>query len=264
MPDMIPGKLADYQRDVAWYGKDTNERQATTAYKPSQNSEIAKPESAEKRQEREDLDYARLDGGDAERGRQARGAGAARQAAEMAEDKKKRDKEAVDRAELMSAANRLSSYEDYLADNYGEDFADNLFADLNQDGLISEDDYKDIMSISDIEERRRAQAAYIQKMLDEGKITIDDLKDHPWAKKWLDLDKQATIETQREAQMVREGKADLDEVGVAAQDLLKEDAAADRSLNASDAENASVNEFQNNDLNDIGKGALGGMGLGGL
>ena len=221
---MIKGHIAALQRDHAWDGFSQAERKAGQSegiYDPFRSPEQNKPtESFESRQEREDIEYSRLDGADAgERGRQARGAGAARMAADIAQDKEKRDKQKRDTMELLSAVERLNNFEDGIAATHGENFADNLFADLHADDLISDEDYKDVMAIDDLEERRRAIAKKIQEGLDNGTITPEDLKDHPWAEEWLDKYQDVVAERNRQAEAALENGQNFDEIDVDARDM---------------------------------------------
>lgn len=246
---MIKGQLASLQRDHAWDGFSQAERtagQALGAYNPYQSNDpvqtYTKSESFEKRQEREDLDYARLDGGDVDRGRQARGAGAMRQAAEMADDKKKRDKEAVDRAELlMLQAQQAAAYYGEIADGLEETFEDKYGAQWREHmalQILDEDEMplrRDGESMADYE--ARVEQALMDKLLDENGNIKPEYKDHPeygqWAEwahsrlKQRDLERTAELatdpsqppEVRKAAREKLEGQQDAGDLRVGAQRL---------------------------------------------
>lgn len=149
-------------------------------------------------------------------GRVATGAGATRQSEHrIEEDRKKERREQTDRAILAAT---LANMETDLADRYGENFADNLFADLREDGLIEDDEYQLIMAIEDVEERRRAIAQTIQEGIDTGRINPDDLEDHEWAEDWLDAHRAAAAERDLQAERGLAGELSADEMQVSARD----------------------------------------------
>ena len=124
-----------------------------------------------------------------------------------AEQQKKRD----DVTDLLAL---LGDMEEMLADKYGENFAEDLFSDLHEKGLIDDDEYDRIMAIEDPEERRQAIAAAIQKGLDDGTITMDDLKDHPRAEQWLSMHKDAVEKRNLEAGQGLSGEKSFSELSV--------------------------------------------------
>lgn len=100
----------------------------------------------------------------------------------------------------------LAEMENNLAEMYGEHFAENLLSDLNEQGLVEEDEYQRIMAISDPKERRQAIAEFVQEKLDSGTITEADLQGHEWAEDWLQSHKKVQQEIDRGADMVRSGE----------------------------------------------------------
>ncbi|WP_416877416.1 hypothetical protein [Litorimonas sp.] len=136
-------------------------------------------------------------------------AGARRTIQQTEQERQKRAKESVSLHETLES---LRDYEKGLADKHGEHFAENLLSDLNQDGLIEDDDYKRIMSIEDQEQRRVAIAAAIQDGLDSGRIQPEDLKDHPWAQDWLRRHEEVAVKRELEAKAALEGDYEPDQV----------------------------------------------------
>lgn len=112
----------------------------------------------------------------------------------------------------------LRAFEADTAAKYGEDFAENLFADLHGKGAISDKDYQEAMAIEDPEERKRTIAAKIQEGLDDGSIKAEDLKDHPWAREWLDKHEEYNQARDAEAQAGLRGEVSANEMTADAQD----------------------------------------------
>jgi len=106
----------------------------------------------------------------------------------------------------------LRAFEAATAAKYGEDFAENLYADLHSKGVISDEDYQEAMAIEDPEERKRAIATKLQEGLDDGSIKPEDLKDHPWAKEWLDKHEEYNQARDAEAQAGLRGEISADEM----------------------------------------------------
>ncbi|NHK29397.1 hypothetical protein FF098_015890 [Parvularcula flava] len=209
---MIKGHIAALQRDHAWDGFSKAERKAGQSegiYDPFQTPEQTKQtESFESRQEREDVEYSRsMNSADADRGRQARGAGAARLAEEVASDRQKRDKEALDRAELLSRAQNLANYYGGIADGY-EDKFEAMYGDAWRETIalkvLGEDEYPERQPGESLEDyRQRIEEALIDKMIDKetGQIKpeyADDPEKSEYAKWALSRFKQRDIESKAE------------------------------------------------------------------
>lgn len=107
---------------------------------------------------------------------------------------------------LNQISQSLAKMEGDLADRYGEDFAENLLADLVEQGLIDADAAAEIQALTDMAEKRQAVAALIQKGLDEGTISLDDLAEHPWAEEWLNTHRERDAELTRVAEAYLDGK----------------------------------------------------------
>ncbi|WP_421787180.1 hypothetical protein [Hyphobacterium sp.] len=261
---MERGQLSNMQRDTAWEGIGLAERAQLSALPDGSDPNNPTPEQLafQKRLERErelDENFGRGDIAQ-EVGRVATGAGAARQTELRIEEERRKDrKEQTDRAILLST---LSNMEADLSARYGEHFADNLFADLREDGLIEDDEYQRIMGIEDVEERRRAIAAAIQEGIDEGRIQPDDLEGHEWAQDWLEAHRAAAAERDLEAERGLSGELAADEMSADAR------FEADRRGSGSDQESenefssASTDAEQNNAIDSAGASFLSGTSLG--
>jgi hypothetical protein len=117
-------------------------------------------------------------------------------------------------AMFLALLDRIRDLDAYLADKYGEDFAENMVEDLHQAGKITDEERARINEIEDPEERRQAIAELIQDKLDSGEITMDDLKNYEWAEEWLKLHGEATQERISLGQKVAAGDLDADKVHV--------------------------------------------------
>ena len=129
-------------------------------------------------------------------------------------EKKERDKKASsDTFMLLVLLDRINALETDLAAKYGENFAEDLFADLHQQGLIEQEDYDRIMAIKDQDERRQAIAVNIQQGLEKGTITDSDLEENPWdVHEWLGPRVEREAEVRRDSRPVLEGKVDVNTV----------------------------------------------------
>src|SRR5690606_25855039 len=128
-----------------------------------------------------------MDGGGVA-GADLRGGALAQQSSSAAEKRERERKESRDTFMLLALLNRINALESDLAAKYGENFAEDLFADLHEQGLIEQEDYDRIMAIKDQDERRQAIAMNIQQGLEKGTITEADLAKHPWdVRKWTDM-----------------------------------------------------------------------------
>lgn len=101
-----------------------------------------------------------------------------------AQDEKKKQK-AKDTLLMLSMLEQiridLDAMERVLADKYGEDFAEQLAADL-----LPSDTYKDLMKIEDKDERRRAIAQAINDGIRDGTIDPNDPRINDDYREWLD------------------------------------------------------------------------------
>ncbi|MBR9826674.1 MAG: hypothetical protein GYB36_12885 [Alphaproteobacteria bacterium] len=250
------------QRDTAWEGIGLAERSQLSVLPDGSDPNNPTPEQLafQKRLERErelDENFGRGDIAQ-DVGRVATGAGAARQTELRIEEARRKDrKEQTDRAILLST---LSNMEADLSARYGEHFADNLFADLREDGLIEDDEYQRIMGIEDVEERRRAIAAAIQEGIDEGRIQPDDLEGHEWAQDWLEAHRAAAAERDLEVERGLSGELSADQMTVAAQDEAALASISETPDRESDFEAATVDTERDNALDNN----QGGFNLGGL
>lgn len=147
-------------------------------------------------------------------------------------------------AALLTEIDRMESR---LADQYGNGFAGDLLADLSAKGLIGDDEYARIMAIEDDTERRRAIALRIQEGLDKGTIKPDDLRDHPWAREWLDKHKQATTEVARQAAKYECGEIEVGDLGRSAMNEATHASLAASSASESAAETSKVSLEQSGD-----------------
>lgn len=119
---------------------------------------------------------------------------------------------------LLAMLDDLAEFEAGIAADYGENFAENLFSDLNAKGLISDEDHKEIMSIQDDAERKKAMAAKIQEGLDDGSIKPEDLGGHPWAQEWLGRYKNIEQRMQADAQAGISGEKSVNDMDANGQD----------------------------------------------
>lgn len=150
-------------------------------------------------------------------GRQASGAAAGAFAINQSKAQEEKAKQRATDLLYMDLLQQIGALENQLAEQYGENFAEDLFADLHQQGLIDGDAYQSAMAIEDDKERRQAIALLIQQGLDDGTITMADLEGHPWAADWLDLHEQETNTRDREAQRGLDGDLAVDEISMDAQ-----------------------------------------------
>ena len=111
--------------------------------------------------------------------------------------------------QMIALEQRLSEIENQLIETYGDDFADNLLADLNAQGSVSDDEYRDAMSIQDL-------AELIQEKLDDGTLEPEDLEGHPWAQDWLDAHREVEAARELEARNILNGATPVSEASVSA------------------------------------------------
>ena len=180
---------------------------AEAAMRRLRDSELIQEQQAFQRQ---------ISGAAADAGEIASAAGARRQMTEDADRQERERKEQVDRQIL------LANLEDRLEAQYGEHFAENLFADLLEEGLIEQDEYAQIMAIADEDERRIAIAAAIQRGIDEGRIDPDDLDGHPWAQEWLGEHRAAAAVRNSQEAELRNGQRAIHDARVDAQEVASE------------------------------------------
>ncbi|VXC98235.1 conserved hypothetical protein [Oceanicaulis sp. 350] len=197
-----------------------------------------------------------VSGAAADSGEMTQAVGARHQMAEEADREEKERKERLDRQIL------LSNMEDRLEAQYGEHFAENLFADLLEEQLIEQDEYARIMAIEDQDERRRAIAAAIQRGIDEGRISPDDLGGHEWAQEWLGEHRAAAAQRDREAELGLSGQRAASELSADAQ--FEADLRTGESSQESESqfESARVEAEGNNSVDAAGASFLSGRGLG--
>jgi hypothetical protein len=189
-------------------------------------------------------------------GEMTQAAGARRQMTENADRQERERKDQVNRQIL------LATLEDRLEAQYGENFAENLFADLLEEGLIEQDEYTRIMAIADEDERRIAIAAAIQRGIDEGRINPDDLDGHPWAQGWLNEHRAAAAQRDREVEMGLNGEMSAAEMSAAARDEAKHSSIEDTPDRETSFEEATVNAEQSNNIDSAGASFLAGRSLG--
>ena len=67
-----------------------------------------------------------------------------------------------------------------LVGRYGEDFDVTLAQDLVENGIVDADYFDDIKDIEDPDARREAYARKINELIDQGKLSIDDLHKLGW------------------------------------------------------------------------------------
>ena len=220
---------------------------AETAMRRLRDSELIQEQQAFQRQ---------ISGAAADAGEITSAAGARRQMPEDADRQERERKEQVDRQIL------LANLEDRLEAQYGEHFAENLFADLLEEGLIEQDEYAQIMAIADEDERRIAIAAAIQRGIDEGRIDPADLDGHPWAQEWLGEHRAASAQRDREVELGLSGQRAASELSADAQfeaDLQTGEGGHD---SESQFESARVEAERNNSVDAAGANFLSGRGLG--
>lgn len=184
--------------------------------------------------------------------------GAARRIADdMARDEEKERRKRIDDVVMLSS---LADMEADLAARYGENFADNLFADLFEEGLIEEDEYQQIMAIQDVEERRRAIAAAIQEGINEGRINPEHLEEHEWAQRWLSEHRAEADRRDLQAERGLSGEIGVDDMDVSAQDEADLRSGGSRTRLAGTA----AEQEQGNASDRAGALTLGGTGMGGV
>lgn len=95
---------------------------------------------------------------------------------------KSKEKRATDSAMLAAILNStLADLEASMVNKYGEDFAENLAAEL-----LDEETYKRVMSIVDQDERRRQIAIEINQGLSDGSIDASRFNQNQDFVQWLD------------------------------------------------------------------------------
>lgn len=127
-------------------------------------------------------------------------------------------KDATSDVTLLAMLDDLAEFEAGLAADYGENFAENLFSDLNAKGLISDEDHKEIMSIQDDAARKKAMAFKIQEGLENGTIKPKDLDGHPWSQEWLDRYKTIEQRMKADAQASIRGDKSVNDMDANGQD----------------------------------------------
>jgi len=170
-----------------------------------------------------------------------------------------------DSAFLQMLDQQIRDFEAATAKVYGEDFAENLLADLQEKGLVSDDDVDRINKIADQDERRREIAKLIKQGIDDGSIKPEDLDGHPWSKEWLDLHAKRQAEAKREADAVISGKQSVEQtsdkgLALAAQSEAQADSDLPGALEEAARDRTHDNEVEANaqgafasfDLNSLG------------
>lgn len=117
-------------------------------------------------------------------------------------DKKKRAQELLTILLLIEQLNqRLAALDASLIDKYGQNFAEDLAAQY------LDADYKQLTSIEDPEERRKAIAAAINEGIANGTIDPTEIYADTELKEWLDIhrDKQDLILENLETQTLEQG-----------------------------------------------------------
>ncbi len=96
---------------------------------------------------------------------------------------KKKAKRSLDDMVLMNIINEMSlpDFESMMAGKYGDDFAENLAAEY-----LEPDVYKEIMTIDDPEERRKAIAEALNEGIANGTIDHTNIYANPDFKYWLE------------------------------------------------------------------------------
>ena len=100
--------------------------------------------------------------------------------------------------QLLNLMDQLRDFEAQIVRDYGEDFAENLLEDQYAQGNVTDEERARILAIEDKEKRQQAVADLFAEKLKKGEITIDDIKDHEWAERWI-----------RDRAEVKAGKLDL-------------------------------------------------------
>ena len=122
-------------------------------------------------------------------------------------------KQTTDDILLLEEINRsLAAMESGLEDQHGQYFALDMLADMVEAGKMPQEDYDRFAAIEDPVERRQAIAAYVQAKLDSGEWTMDDLKKHPWAQKWLNLHEEQTAAIKAEAEQGVKGEKPVEKL----------------------------------------------------
>ncbi len=133
-------------------------------------------------------------------------------------EKERQARSRNDSTTLSMLLDDLAEFEAGLAADYGDNFAENLFSDLNAKGLISDEDHKEVMSIQDEAERKKAMAAKIQEGLDDGTIKPEDLEGHPWSQEWLEKHKNIEQRMEADAQAGIRGDKSVNDMDANGQD----------------------------------------------
>ncbi|MCU7805668.1 MAG: hypothetical protein KZQ96_20980 [Candidatus Thiodiazotropha sp. (ex Lucinoma borealis)] len=164
----------------------------------------------------------------------------------------------------------LLDLENDIAAQYGENFALDLLEDMYQHGLITEEERDRIRAIEDVNEQRHATALAYQDAKDDGKVPAGFEDRHEWlSEDWLDKHKQH--EESRNHQVVSGLKCEIstDDMIASAKNKANVQKASDgnseglsnefqkatveQEHQAASADSSFVNNFENLDLNGMGK-----------
>lgn len=123
---------------------------------------------------------------------------------------------------LQQIREDIDRLETSIADRYGENFAEDMLAELTEQGHIDQAEHDRIMAIEDETERRQAIAKLVQDKLDSGEITMADLnKSYPWAKEWLDMRAQERETKQKLGKDYLDNNASANELDIDSADFAK-------------------------------------------
>lgn len=165
---------------------------------------------------------------------------------------------------LAMLDNQLADLEGRIAGQYGENFAEDLFSDLHEQGLVDQEEYDRIMAIGDQDERRRAIARIIQEGLENGTITDADLEGHPWAQEWLAQHAERQIQRNIQASELENGQRSIEsteDIGLRAAARNGLEQAPDL---RGDLETAARERTHDNDLDLASQDAFANFDLGSL
>lgn len=169
----------------------------------------------------------------------------------------KKRKQAVDDAMLLMTLDdirrQIVDFESDLEARYGENFAEDLLADLNEKGLIDDEAYQAALSIQDQDERRQAIAKLIQDAIDEGRISKADLADHEWAEDWLTLREQEQLKMKQQGLDIANGIQAPEHAPTDANDeaniMVGSDQSKEQILDKTDEATAAAKSYQTSSIN---------------
>lgn len=134
--------------------------------------------------------------------------------AQQAEKAKQRTSDMM----LMILLDQIADMERGIADQYGENFADELLEDMFENGILTEEERDRIRAIEDINERRHATALAYQDAKDQGRVPAGFEDRHGWlTQEWLDLHKQAKDKQAYQVAQEQKGEITVKEMNASAQ-----------------------------------------------